>query len=134
MGFWDSIKEDIAIGQQAAREGRSVEDVTNEWKAKARGESYDSNVYHPSKVKDGMIRADIYSTYGTHDLDKWFEQGAPHLTDAIYEIRDDIRKKEKNYDELKGRYDELQRSYENLQKQYENLTNAISNMSKSKTK
>lgn len=129
--MFETIKEAIAIGKQAGREGRSVEDVTNEWNAKARGETYNANVYHPSKVKDGMIRADIYSTYGTHDLDKWFEQGAPHLTDAIYEIRDDIKKKEKNYDELKGRYDELERSYNHLQKQYETLTNILENMSKS---
>ena len=144
MGFFAEMKQALDDGRKAGKEGRSYEEVKAEREAKERGEYYDSTVYHPRKEKDNVMQADIYSTYGTHNLDKWFEQGAPHLTDAIYEIRDKISQGastnskytelSKEYAELQGRYQEIKGSYDQLKKQYNSLTRILENLSKEKSR
>lgn len=119
MGFWADFKKDEekAEAKRIAKKNGTYVPPAKPLKKKTD--------YHPSKEKDGVIRADIYSTYGTHDLDKWFEQGAPHLTDAIYQIRDDTKRQQAKYDELQKHYDDLEKKYDNLQKQYEKMTDIL---------
>ena len=124
MGFFDKL--DQATKEAAARQDARL-NGTYKKPLKPRNKKDD---YHPDKKKDGVIRADIYSTYGTHDLDKWFEQGAPHLTDAIYQIRDDVKQQQVRY---QNQYDDLKKDYEKLQAQYDNLAKMISELSKCKT-
>ena len=128
MGFWDNVKkaeQEAAAECEAWRNGKPYPKDSESGKPKKKKEDY-----HPDKKKDGVIRADIYSTYGTHDLDKWFEQGAPHLTDAIYQIRDDVKQQQIRY---QNQYDDLKKDYEKLQAQYDNLAKMISELSKYKT-
>lgn len=134
MGFWDKVKE--AEKEAHKRNKAEIEawrigkpypkDPVSEKKLRKKKEDY-----HPSKEKDGLIRADIYSTYGTHDLDKWFEQGAPHLTNAIYQIRDDVKRQQIRY---QNQYEDLKKNYEELKTQYDNLTKMITDLSKNGTR
>ena len=112
MGFWADFKKDE---EKAAAKRIAKKNGTYVPPAKPLKKKTD---YHPSKEKDGVIRADIYSTYGTHDLDKWFEQGAP-------QIRDDTKRQQAKYDELQKHYDDLEKKYDNLQKQYEKMTDIL---------
>lgn len=120
MGLWQDLKESYKNG---CNEAEAKLNGTYKEPPKPRKKADD---YHPKKEKDGVIRADIYSTYGTHDLDKWFEQGAPHLIDAIYQTRDGIKRQQHEYDKLEQNYDELKAQYEHITKILETLTNNAS--------
>jgi hypothetical protein len=118
MGFWDDVKK--ARAKQLAELNGTYKEPP-----KPRKKAVD---YHPKKEKDGVMLADIYSTYGTHNLDKWFEQGAPHLTDAIYQVRDEVKElkiQQKDYDGLKEHYDKLEQNYDELKAQYDHIAKML---------
>ena len=66
-------------------------------------------------------------------MDKWFEQGAPHLTDAIYEVRDGVKSieaQQQEYDDLKEHYEKLEKSYNELQGRFDKMTNLLETIAK----
>ena len=147
MGFFDGLKQ----GWKEANERiDKEEEIKVNWEKEHPGEKFspikagivnvkpkEKKLYQPGhKNMTGPAKKNaLINLLGTPDLDEVFEGCAPHLTEAIYGIRDTLHNQNNNQDdmsskyyELEGRYKELEKHYNELQEKYKDTMEILKNV------